>query len=160
MPARSRAAPRPHSGRPQALDPSSAHVEDRDVHIPIVANRHVVKDLDGTAAGQPYHAGNRALKEAGYVADVSAHLHDRFVAAGLVTIGRTNTPEFGLQPTTESEVYGAAHNPWDLGRTPGGSSGGSAAALSAPGLVTWITGASGQSVPARLGSGRGASTST
>jgi len=91
----------------------------------------VEKDLDGTAAGQPYHAGNRALKEAGYVADVSAHLHDRFVAAGLVTIGRTNTPEFGLQPTTESEAYGPAHNPWDLGRSPGGSSGGSAATVAA-----------------------------
>ncbi len=91
----------------------------------------VEKDLDGTAAGQPYHAGNAALAAAGHIATTSTHLHDRFVAAGLVTIGRTNTPELGLQPTTEPAAYGPTHNPWDLDRSTGGSSGGSAAAVAA-----------------------------
>src|SRR5690606_13171085 len=72
-----------------------------------------------------------ALAAAGHVATTSTHLHDRFVAAGLVTIGRTNTPELGLQPTTEPAAYGPTHNPWDLDRSTGGSSGGSAAAVAA-----------------------------
>jgi amidase len=49
-------------------------------------------------------------------------------------VGKTNTPELGLLPTTESHAYGAAHNPWDVSRSPGGSSGGSAAAV-ASGMV-------------------------
>ncbi len=51
--------------------------------------------------------------------------------AGLIVIGKTNTPEFGLAPVTEPEAFGPAHNPYDLSRTPGGSSGGSAAAVAA-----------------------------
>ena len=52
-------------------------------------------------------------------------------AAGLVTVGRTNLSEFGLLPTTEPALYGPANNPWALDRSPGGSSGGSAAAVAA-----------------------------
>jgi amidase len=55
----------------------------------------------------------------------------RFKAAGLVTLGKTNVPEFGLLPTTEGVYYGAAHNPWNLDHSTGGSSGGSAAAVAA-----------------------------
>ena len=50
---------------------------------------------------------------------------------GCVIVGKTNTPELGLLPTTESHAYGPAHNPWDVTRSPGGSSGGSAAAVAA-----------------------------
>jgi amidase len=91
----------------------------------------VLKDLDGTAAGQPLHAGTRFLKDHGYVADTDSELTVRFRNAGLVVIGRTNTPELGLVTTTEPEAYGPSRNPWDLDRSTGGSSGGSAACVAA-----------------------------
>jgi amidase len=89
------------------------------------------KDLGAGLAGQPLHMGVRALKEADFRLPVDTFLGARFREAGLVTIGKTNTPELGILPTTEPDIYGATHNPWDLGRTPGGSSGGSAAAVAA-----------------------------
>ena len=94
----------------------------------------VVKDLDGTLAGAPLHMGNRVLKEMGYVADHDSELVARLKRAGFVVVGKTNTPEFGLLPTTEPQAYGPTRNPWHLGHSPGGSSGGSAAAVAA-GLV-------------------------
>jgi len=94
----------------------------------------LIKDLACTMAGEPAHEGTRVLKESGNTADVDSNLTRRFKAAGLVVLGRTNTPEFGIMPTTEPASYGPTHNPWDLTRTPGGSSGGSGAAVAA-GLV-------------------------
>jgi amidase len=91
----------------------------------------VLKDLDGTAAGEPFHGGTRFLKEAGYVAPADSELTARFRRAGLVSLGRTNTPELGLVTTTEPEAYGPCRNPWDLDRSTGGSSGGSAACVAA-----------------------------
>lgn len=91
----------------------------------------VLKDLDGSAAGMPLHMGTKALRDAGYVATVDDTLTARFRRAGLVVIGKTNTPELGLVPSTEPEAYGPTHNPWDPARTAGGSSGGSAAATAA-----------------------------
>ncbi|HEV7721979.1 MAG TPA: amidase [Iamia sp.] len=91
----------------------------------------VLKDLDGTAAGLPLHMGTKVLRDRGYVSPVDDTLTRRFRAAGLVIIGKTNTPELGLVPSTEPESYGPTHNPWDPTRTPGGSSGGSAAAVAA-----------------------------
>jgi amidase len=91
----------------------------------------VLKDLDGTAAGQPSHAGTRFLQDHGYVATTDSELTARFARAGLVVIGRTNTPELGLVTTTEPEAYGPCRNPWDTTRSTGGSSGGSAAAVAA-----------------------------
>jgi amidase len=55
----------------------------------------------------------------------------RYKAAGVIVLGKTNTPEYGQLPVTEPELFGPSHNPWDLTRTPGGSSGGSAAAVAA-----------------------------
>lgn len=91
----------------------------------------VLKDLDGTAAGQPLHAGTRFLKDHAYVATADSELTVRFRQAGLVVIGRTNTPELGLVTTTEPESYGPSRNPWDTTRSTGGSSGGSAACVAA-----------------------------
>jgi amidase len=89
------------------------------------------KDLGAGLAGQPMHMGMKALKEADFRLPVDTFLGARFREAGFVTIGKTNTPELGIVPTTEPEAYGPTHNPWDLGHSPGGSSGGSAAAVAA-----------------------------
>ena len=94
----------------------------------------VVKDLDGTLAGAPYHAGNKALKAAKHVATTTSYLFEKLEQAGFVIVAKTNTPEFGLMPTTEPQAYGPTHNPWNLAHSPGGSSGGSAAAV-ASGMV-------------------------
>jgi len=94
----------------------------------------VLKDLWASSAGDPICNGNVALKEAGYVADADTTLVGRFRDAGLVFVGRTNTPEFGSLPTTEPVAFGPTRNPWDTTRSSGGSSGGSAAAVAA-GLV-------------------------
>lgn len=94
----------------------------------------LTKDLACPTAGEPATDGMRAAKEAGWLATETSHLAHRFRRAGLVNLGRTNSPELGLVPTTEPEAWGPTRNPWDPTRTPGGSSGGSAAAVAA-GLV-------------------------
>jgi amidase len=94
----------------------------------------VLKDLGALSKGDPYAEGVKAARQAGYVADHDSVVTERFRAAGLVCVGRTNTPELGLVPTTEGEAYGPCRNPWDPSRSTGGSSGGSAAAV-ASGMV-------------------------
>ena len=94
----------------------------------------VVKDLACHTAGDPYHEGMSFLKRLGWTAKEDSWLATRFREAGFVTVGRTNTPELGILPTTEPDAYGPSRNPWDPGHTPGGSSGGSAAAV-ASGMV-------------------------
>jgi amidase len=91
----------------------------------------LLKDLGAAFAGQPLHLGMQYLKERDFRAPVDTYLAQRFRAAGLVTIGKTNAPELGILPTTEPRAYGPTRNPWDLGRSAGGSSGGSAAAVAA-----------------------------
>jgi amidase len=91
----------------------------------------LLKDLGAGLAGQPMHLGMQALKDADFRLPVDTYLGARFRDAGFVTIGKTNTPELGILPTTEPDAYGATRNPWDLERTPGGSSGGSGAAVGA-----------------------------
>lgn len=89
------------------------------------------KDLGAAIAGEPFHLGSRILKEIDFRAPFDSALALRFRSAGLITIGKTNTPEWGILPTTEPVAYGATRNPWDTGLSPGGSSGGSAAAVAA-----------------------------
>jgi amidase len=89
----------------------------------------VLKDLVVHAAGVPCEFGSRML--AGFSFPHDTELMSRFRRAGLATIGRTATPEFGYNPTTEPVVNGPTHNPWAGGRSPGGSSGGSAALVAA-----------------------------
>jgi amidase len=94
----------------------------------------LLKDAVAHSAGDPYHQGSRILKDAGWVERDDTWLVERFRAAGFVICGKTNLPEFATSLTTESLAYGATHNPWDLERSPGGSSGGAAAAV-ASGMV-------------------------
>lgn len=89
----------------------------------------VIKDLDGFSAGDPFHGGMRFLKELGWSSDVDSYVFAKLRAAGCVIVGKTNCPELGLIPSTEPEAYGPTRNPWNLDRSPGGSSGGTAAAI-------------------------------
>ena len=94
----------------------------------------VIKDLDGALAGAPLHMGNKLLKRVGYMADHDSYLFTQLRDAGFVIVGKTNTPELGLMPTTEPEAYGPSRNPWSTAHGTGGSSGGTAAAV-ASGMV-------------------------
>ncbi len=89
----------------------------------------LAKDLFAYCAGAPCGNGSRLFD--GYVPDDDAGIVARCRAAGLVIAGRTKTSEFGLSVTTEPLAFGPTKNPWDLSRTAGGSSGGSAAAVAA-----------------------------
>jgi len=94
----------------------------------------VFKDLDGSMAGEPLHQGNALLKQLGHTGDHDSYLFEKLRAAGFVPVGKTNTPELGLMPTTEPLAYGPTRNPWSTAHGTGGSSGGSAAAV-ASGMV-------------------------
>ncbi len=89
----------------------------------------VLKDLLCYVAGEEVHEGMQVLKKARYVAPRHQELAQRLRAAGFIVVGRTNTPELGILPTTEPVAYGPTRNPWDTARSTGGSSGGSAAAV-------------------------------
>jgi amidase len=89
----------------------------------------LTKDLGPALAGEQTYSGMQLMKDQNVLAPVDTFLALRFRDAGLVNFGRTNTPELGLCPTTEPVCYGPTCNPWDLTRSPGGSSGGSAAAI-------------------------------
>jgi amidase len=93
-----------------------------------------MKDLGGPEAGEPHHGGLAIAKKAGYREREDGYLTLKFRAAGLVSLGRTNTPELALLPTTEPAAYPPTRNPWDPARSAGGSSGGAAAAV-AGGIV-------------------------
>jgi amidase len=89
----------------------------------------LVKDLGPGLAGAPLTCGSRLFAD--YVPKEDGEIVKRFKAAGLIPFGKTNVPELGLVPFTEPELFGPCRNPWDLSRTPGGSSGGAAAAIAA-----------------------------
>lgn len=96
---------------------------------PLAGVPYLLKDLGVPYAGVRLTGGSKALQN--YVPQIDNTFVKRVKAAGLVTVGKTNTPEFGLLPTTESELLGPCKNPWDTSRTTGGSSGGAAAAVAA-----------------------------
>tara|TARA_R110002110_G_scaffold59726_11_gene168746 strand:- start:6499 stop:7926 length:1428 start_codon:yes stop_codon:yes gene_type:complete len=89
----------------------------------------LLKDAFGDLKGTSTRLGSRFRADTPAMED--AVLTKRFKAAGLTILGKTNVPEYTLLPTTESKLYGAAHNPWNLDHTTGGSSGGAAAAVAA-----------------------------
>jgi amidase len=92
----------------------------------------LIKDVGITAKRRRNELGSRLA--VGCTAQGDSHLMTRLRLAGLLPLGRTTTPEFAASTTTESRLHGATRNPWDLQRSAGGSSGGSAAAVAA-GLV-------------------------
>jgi amidase len=94
----------------------------------------LLQDLGAHAAGDPHHAGMKLLRDLGWVETSDTLPVQKLRSAGFVFLGKTNTSELGLLPTSEPEAYGATRNPWDPTRSAGGSSGGSAAAV-ATGLV-------------------------
>jgi amidase len=100
----------------------------------------LIKDLMAAYAGVPLTSGCKALKD--YIPGYDSEMVQRFKKAGLVIIGKTNTPEFGLMGITESELFGPCRNPWNINHTPGGSSGGSASAV-ASGMVPMASGGDG-----------------
>jgi len=89
----------------------------------------LLKDILGDKKGWPTRRGSRFLPAA--PSGFDATLVSRFEAAGLIPLGKTNVPEFGIVPFTEPKLYGPARNPWKLDHSTGGSSGGSAAAVAA-----------------------------
>ena len=88
----------------------------------------LIKDLGTDVAGLPSTQGSRLWADA--VADRDSEVVARYRRAGMVVLGRTNTPELGKNTSTEPRLFGPTRNPWDTSRSAGGSSGGSAAAVS------------------------------
>jgi Asp-tRNA(Asn)/Glu-tRNA(Gln) amidotransferase A subunit family amidase len=110
-------------------DQARAALADGDAQGPFAGVPFLLKDLGGAQAGVLLTAGSRFFAHAPAPAD--GEIVTRYKSAGLMILGRTNTPEFGLAATTEPVLFGPTRNPYDLARTAGGSSGGSAAAVAA-----------------------------
>ena len=147
------------SGEVSSVEATQAHLDriadvDGDIHAFLHVSDHaldVAADIDrrratgealGPVAGvplaikdvlvttdMPSTSGSRILE--GYLSPFDATVVARARAAGLVPLGKTNMDEFAMGSSTEHSAYGATHNPWDLDRIPGGSGGGSAAAVAA-----------------------------
>ena len=107
---------------------------------PFVGVPFLAKDLASMYAGHPTSAGSHFMRD--YVVTWDSELVSRVHATGVSVFGKTNTPEWGLQPVTEPELWGPTLNPWNLERSPGGSSGGSGAAI-ATGVVPMAGGGDG-----------------
>ncbi|OJZ75523.1 amidase [Mycobacterium paraffinicum] len=110
-------------------DVADRRAADPDLSGPFAGVPFVIKDLAQEYRGFPTSSGSRSL--ASDVADRHALVTQRFLDAGLVIFAMTNTPEFGAKGVTESDYWGPARNPWNTAHTPGGSSGGSGAAVAA-----------------------------
>ena len=92
----------------------------------------LLKDLGGSYAGVRMTSGSASMRD--HVPDHDSELVACYRRSGLLVLGKTNTPEFGLHASTEPVLFGPCRNPWDIGKTTSGSSGGSAAAV-ASGMV-------------------------
>ena len=106
---------------------------------PMLGVPTAIKDLNSTA-GTTTTFGSAVMRD--FVPPVNAYVVDLLEAAGLISLGKTNTPEFGLSSYTDNDLIGPARTPWDLSRNAGGSSGGAAAAV-ASGLVPFAQGSDG-----------------
>lgn len=104
----------------------------------------VVKDNDGWLAGEPYTQSCRLSKD--FVPTEDAEIIARMKRSGVVIVGKTNTPEFGLLGITEPELRGPSRNPWNPDHTPGGSSGGTAAIVASRAVTMGHAGDGGGSI--------------
>jgi len=121
------------------MEPARHEATADDLTGPFAGVPILIKDLvvdDGT----PVTFGSVFFRN--FVGDTASAFRDRISEAGFIDLGRTNTPEFGLLPTTEPALHGPTRNPWDLDRSAGGSSGGAAAAVAA-GIVPLAQGSDG-----------------
>src|SRR5215218_4271994 len=119
-----------------AADAVDAAVTRGDDPGPLAGVPFGVKDLED-CAGMPTSHGSLLYKDHGPVPEDSVHVA-RIRAAGGVPVGKTAAPEFGTLSFTKTKAFGVTRNPWNVERTPGGSSGGTAAAVAA-GIIPFGT---------------------
>ena len=117
------------NARKQARACDARSLKEVSPHSSFYGIPFLLKDLLAEAKGLPLNEGSQFVD--GYISKIDSELVSRQRKAGLLILGKTNASEFGLLPTTEPESQGPTVNPWDTRLTPGGSSGGSAAAVAA-----------------------------
>lgn len=111
------------------VDEAKAQLKKPVTNAPFAGVPFLLKDLLSAYAGVPMSSGSSAMKH--WKPDYHSYVTQRFLEAGFVIFGKTNTPECGLLAVSEPAVFKPARNPWHLDMSPGGSSGGSAAAVAA-----------------------------
>ncbi|MBK8556875.1 MAG: amidase [Lewinellaceae bacterium] len=110
-------------------DLGKAAAQKVDKQAPFAGVPFLVKDLGLDIKDTPQCIGSRGYKNK--ISQFDSLVVEKIRKAGLLIFGKTNTPEFGITPYTEPELFGPCRNPWNLNHSPGGSSGGSAAAVAA-----------------------------
>ncbi|TPK95396.1 amidase [Mesorhizobium sp. B2-4-12] len=109
-------------------DAARARAKTIDRSLPLAGVPFAIKDLGIAVKGVPSHGGSRIPA---WVPDFNSTMTERYLAAGLIPIVTSTSPEHGLRLMTESKAFGITRNPWNIGHTTGGSSGGSAALVAA-----------------------------
>jgi amidase len=109
-------------------DQARTQIKNLPEKAPFAGMPFMLKDLGASYANVPTSNGSIWLKD--YTRPYHSELVQRYINSGLVIVGKTTTPEFGLGSYTESKLFGVTRNPWNLDRSAGGSSGGAAAAVS------------------------------
>src|SRR3970040_1234559 len=122
-------APAPAEAQAAAADRRLAEARRTGSPAPALLRRPIVVKDGLCVQGLPATAGARILE--GFRPPFTATAVQRLLDAGVVLLGKTNTDEFAMGSSTENSAYGGTHNPWALDRVPGGSSGGTAAAVAA-----------------------------